>query len=425
MTTVRRLSDSDVRGIFESLHGGMMPPPPHLQFQIVPVGPNGLKLSPPSYEFEDGLYVLLKPEKKRKGDWQATSASRVPSHLRSLIIKETPPEACQWSLSGPQFPQPTAIQQRYCYPKGDPAYCSLKGGALWTMYDSKGKEDLNFRLLHVYFSAKRASNKGMIGQPMTNASPAMSTPSRRRRQRTLSPWRHTPSSAYFQHHSATVYHTPVPPSPSHHTFIIGPKPPYSPSPYPSQYSEATSRPRKTTAPAIENSNRRSTKEESAKRPSIFVSPITSVSGQDSSRDGLLSRPIHPVASFELEATTSFDDKSTSLEQTGVLKTDSFDLSEAEAEADDDLLLSSLIMSSNTDEDRKKSDQMDVCKVLSRRLSTVQRQLSEWIRKHPKLEQERMNDIVNNWARKVMQRPVVNLKDECSMIQDMAINTAAV
>ena len=78
-----------------------------------------------------------------------------------------------------------------------------------------------------------------------------------------------------------------------------------------------------------------------------------------------------------------------------------------------------------DEDRKKSDQMDVCKVLSRRLSTVQRQLSEWIRKHPKLEQERMNDIVNNWARKVMQRPVVNLKDECSMIQDMAINTAAV
>ena len=67
MTTVRRLSDSDVRGIFESLHGGIMPPPPHLQFQIVPVGPNGLKLSPPSYEFEDGLYVLLKPEKKRKG----------------------------------------------------------------------------------------------------------------------------------------------------------------------------------------------------------------------------------------------------------------------------------------------------------------------------------------------------------------------
>ena len=39
----------------------------------------------------------------------------------------------QWSLSGPQFPLPTAIQQRYCYPKGDPSYSSVKGGALWTI----------------------------------------------------------------------------------------------------------------------------------------------------------------------------------------------------------------------------------------------------------------------------------------------------
>jgi hypothetical protein len=51
MATIRRLSDTDVRAIFESLHGNS-PPPPHLEFQIVPVGPNGLKLSPPSYEFE-------------------------------------------------------------------------------------------------------------------------------------------------------------------------------------------------------------------------------------------------------------------------------------------------------------------------------------------------------------------------------------
>ena len=51
MATIRRLSDADVRAIFESLHGNL-PPPPHLKFKIVPVGPNGLKLSPPSYEFE-------------------------------------------------------------------------------------------------------------------------------------------------------------------------------------------------------------------------------------------------------------------------------------------------------------------------------------------------------------------------------------
>jgi hypothetical protein len=72
-----------------------------------------------------------------------------------------PHETCPWSLSGPQFPQPTAIQQRYCYPKGDPYYAGRKGGALWTMYGTNGKEDFQFRLLHVYFSVKRAVNKGV------------------------------------------------------------------------------------------------------------------------------------------------------------------------------------------------------------------------------------------------------------------------
>jgi hypothetical protein len=48
---MRRLSDADVRSIFESLHHGTAPPN-HLRFQIVPVGPTGLKLSPPAFEFE-------------------------------------------------------------------------------------------------------------------------------------------------------------------------------------------------------------------------------------------------------------------------------------------------------------------------------------------------------------------------------------
>lgn len=51
MSSIRRLSDEDVRAIFESLHGDHQPPP-HLKFQIVPVGPTALRLSPPSYEFE-------------------------------------------------------------------------------------------------------------------------------------------------------------------------------------------------------------------------------------------------------------------------------------------------------------------------------------------------------------------------------------
>lgn len=197
MTTMRRLSDDDVRAIFESLHEHKRPPS-HLRFQIVPVGPNGLKLSPPSFEFEgthhvvhpsrslyfdaieftkfncnfleDGLYVLLQPEKKIQSHGSAAEALRaqsagrnpmVPEHLKVLVMTEMPPETCPWSLSGPQFPQPTAIQQRYCYPKGDPDYAGRKGGALWTMYGSNGKEDFQFRLLHVYFSAKRAVNKGV------------------------------------------------------------------------------------------------------------------------------------------------------------------------------------------------------------------------------------------------------------------------
>jgi hypothetical protein len=57
MATIRRLSDDDVRAVFEAVHDNRQPPT-HLQFQIVPVGPEGLKLSPPSFEFE-GEYMRV------------------------------------------------------------------------------------------------------------------------------------------------------------------------------------------------------------------------------------------------------------------------------------------------------------------------------------------------------------------------------
>ena len=62
MTTMRRLSDEDVRAIFESLHENKSPPP-HLSFQIVPVGPSGLKLSPPSFEFEGTYHTVYKSKR--------------------------------------------------------------------------------------------------------------------------------------------------------------------------------------------------------------------------------------------------------------------------------------------------------------------------------------------------------------------------
>jgi hypothetical protein len=80
----------------------------------------------------DGLYILLKPQKKKKS-LEAFNHTKVPSNLMTCVMPDIPPPNCPWSLSGPQFPQPTAIQQRYCYPKGDADYSSQKGGALWTM----------------------------------------------------------------------------------------------------------------------------------------------------------------------------------------------------------------------------------------------------------------------------------------------------
>ncbi len=162
-TSVRRLTNDDVKTIFDCVFNNKRPKEKRLTFNIIPVGPQGMKLSPPSYEFDDGLYILLKPIKRMKNGSvgyykKPEDDPRIPSNLKSLVFSGKPKETCPWSLSGPQFPVPTSIQQRYCYPKGDPEYSNKKGGALWTVYDENGKEDLEYRLLHVYYSAKRAGN---------------------------------------------------------------------------------------------------------------------------------------------------------------------------------------------------------------------------------------------------------------------------
>jgi hypothetical protein len=93
-----------------------------------------------------------------------------PAHLHDLVVHIVPPENCPWSLSGPQFPvsnKAGALQQRYCYPKGRAEYSSYKGGALWTLRGADGKEDSEYRLLHVYQSQKRAANKGITLAPST------------------------------------------------------------------------------------------------------------------------------------------------------------------------------------------------------------------------------------------------------------------
>jgi len=69
MTTLKRLKDEDVNTIFDCIRVKGQKPPPHLTFQIIKTGPDGMGLSPPSYEFEGkqlchrlSLHVLeLKP----------------------------------------------------------------------------------------------------------------------------------------------------------------------------------------------------------------------------------------------------------------------------------------------------------------------------------------------------------------------------
>ena len=114
------------------------------------------------YSVAAGLYVILRPPKKPKHG-QPVEMPQIPAHLRHLVVRRDKwDETCPWSLSGPQFPNATAIQQRYCYPKGVPQYSNRVGGALWTIFfDGRDKEDLEFRLLHVYLTAKR----GVVSQP--------------------------------------------------------------------------------------------------------------------------------------------------------------------------------------------------------------------------------------------------------------------
>lgn len=171
MVGIRRLEEKDIRAIFECLREGRAPPA-HLPFQIVPVGIKGSIISPPAYAFPGrwkpalesmphsglhllttflicavGLYVLLRPHSNSR----SSDGPQAPSHLKHLVWAEAeiPAESCRWYISGPQYHQPTVIQQRYCYPKGRLEYTNGKGGALWTMYNTLGKEDTEYRLLHV------------------------------------------------------------------------------------------------------------------------------------------------------------------------------------------------------------------------------------------------------------------------------------
>ena len=53
--SMRKLSVDDIKKVFNCVHSNEVPPE-HLKFQIIVVGSNGQKLSPPPYEFEGKAY---------------------------------------------------------------------------------------------------------------------------------------------------------------------------------------------------------------------------------------------------------------------------------------------------------------------------------------------------------------------------------
>ena len=119
-----------------------------------------------TFDCAEGLYVLLKPEKKNCAQMEFDSP-KVPCHLSHLVENRLEDEtsSCVWNISGPQLARPTTLQQRYCYPKGRTDYCDRMGGVLWTACaadkNGKVKENFEYRILHVYFSEKRATNNNV------------------------------------------------------------------------------------------------------------------------------------------------------------------------------------------------------------------------------------------------------------------------
>lgn len=125
---------------------------------------------------------ITKKQRKRE---TSEEKHNVPSELLDFVLADMPSSHCPWSISGPQFAKPTDIQKRYCYSNGDASYSSHKGATLWTMvrdtgccnllycvassfslfvflthqFGDDGKEDFDYRLLHVYHSSKRGFNK--------------------------------------------------------------------------------------------------------------------------------------------------------------------------------------------------------------------------------------------------------------------------
>ncbi|KAL7469133.1 hypothetical protein ACHAXS_009384 [Conticribra weissflogii] len=161
MELSRCLSRDEAKSIFSCIRNNVRPPK-SLRFRIIVVPNDALKLSPPAFEYEDGIYVVVRAERE--------TPIEIPSNLTDMVLPDSElalKPSCQWSISGPQNSRSHRMNQRYCYPRGQREYSRNRGGSMWTQSDEYGNELTEYRLFQVYHSRKRAGNdhKVVVAHP--------------------------------------------------------------------------------------------------------------------------------------------------------------------------------------------------------------------------------------------------------------------
>jgi hypothetical protein len=142
-----RLSREEVELIFDCVAKNL-PPTNELSFKIIS-SVAGSKISPPPFEYEDGIYVILTAADKK-------TFAPTPSALMHLVLPTSNLEklpTCHWRSSGKKSHKTNNPQSkylvRYCYPQSE-GYRNTKGASVWTQRDERGFEILHVRVLHIY-----------------------------------------------------------------------------------------------------------------------------------------------------------------------------------------------------------------------------------------------------------------------------------
>ena len=165
-----RLSHEDLKVIFDCVANNEMPPS-DLGFKVIRLPLQNSKISPPPFEFVDGIYVLLKAIDRVQAD--------VPSALSEMELSTVGLATCHWRSSGMKSHRSNASAKyllRYCYPQSE-NYMNRKGCTIWTRREEvSGIEDLTVRVMHIYPVNKRpykglferSTKKQSVGRGLTN-----------------------------------------------------------------------------------------------------------------------------------------------------------------------------------------------------------------------------------------------------------------